>query len=641
MRKALIIQSKGVEDVLLSSVMAENLKILFPQISIHFFCAESAQPVLDNNPFIDKVISFKENRLRGLTDLSLYANRIRDEKYDLVLDAASGMKSRFLTLKSGAERRIGYDKPFFKYIYTDLVKKAESSNYYYSALNDRLRLLEPFQDKKENQKRFQPEIFYTQKDREEGREILKNAGVDFTRPTIVMGIAGDSKESTWPEEDMLELIQHVQKCYDFNILLCFSPKQKSRADVLIRELPSMEKVYSGVMWTDLKESIKILTCCDAFIGNEGEISSVARGVGLPAFNIYSPFKFPDNWGKTKSGCKNMSVHFRDIDYKAAENTSLRTLQKKSQFYYKKLPFEYVRGETDKFLQLNFGEVELPLELKIDFPKISALLITYNEERHIEKFLEEAWYADEIIVVDSESTDKTRELAVKNPKVTFITRKFNNFTDQKNFAIEKANNEWITFYDADERIPRALVNEMIEEIQKDEADTFYVYRKFYFVDKHIKFSGWHNDRAVRLFKKSKNRYGNDRLVHEQIISQGRIKYLKNRLDHYSYHSVEEYERKLAQYSHLRARELFARGLKPNLFHYLIKPWYRFVSHYFIRFGFLDGREGYIISRLLAHSVFKRYLFLNKMWENEKNRKSGTKKKKKTTNKITKNKSETIK
>ncbi len=352
------------------------------------------------------------------------------------------------------------------------------------------------------------------------------------------------------------------------------------------------------------------------IGNEGGAVNMAKAMDVPTFSIYSPHKFPADWGCFEDGFHHVSVHFQDLDKKTVDNSSVKKLFRQTHKHYKKLNYSYVRTETDKFLQNNFGKIDLPAEFRQELPKISALLITYNEERNIQKFLDEAWYADEIIIVDSESTDRTAEIAKKHPKVIFMTRKFDNFTAQKNFAIDQARNEWVTFFDADERIPKALIFEMIDEITKNQADAFFVYRRFYFMEKYIKRSGWQNDKAIRLFKKSSNRYGEGRLVHELIDSKGKVKFLQNKLDHYSYYSVEEYDRKLTQYSILRAKELFSKKLKPNVFHFWVKPWFRFVHHYILRMGILDGGEGYIISKLHAHHVFKRYLFLSKMWETEK-------------------------
>lgn len=617
MKKALIIQNKYIGDVLTSSVIAENLKQIFPEIEVHFFCYKPAVAVLENNPFIDKIISFDEKKLKKITVLNQFANKIQSENYDIVLDPYAKLQSRFITLKSKANRRISYNKPFFKYIYSDVVEKSKipSKETLCTAIDHRVSLVTPLvQEPRELA--LHPKVYLTEQEIQEGKNILEKANLDFSRKTLMIGILGSSEEKSWPVEYMTKLVSHIQNYYDFNILFNYIPSQQSTVDKIKAGLDSLDNIYLEVMGKSVREFLKILYHCDALVGNEGGAVNMAKALDIATFSIYSPHKFPVDWGCFEDGLKHVSVHFQDLDKLTVDESSEKKLFRNTRKHYKKLNYSYVRAETDKFLQNNFGAVELPKEFELQLPKISALLITYNEERNLQKFLDEAWYADEIIIVDSESTDRTAEIAKQHPKVTFITRKFDNFTAQKNFAFEQANNEWVTFFDADERIPKALVFEIIDEIKKNKADAFFVYRRFYFMDKYIKHSGWQNDKAIRLMKKSKNRYGEGRLVHELIDSKGKVAFLNNKLDHYSYYSIEEYDRKLTQYSRLRAKELFRKRLKPNIFHFWVKPWYRFVHHYIIRLGVLDGGEGYIISKLHAHSVFKRYLFLSKMWENEK-------------------------
>lgn len=620
MRKALIIQNKYIGDVLTSTLIAENLKKIDRDMAVHFFCYKPAVAVLEGNPNIDEIISFDDKSLKKISVLNRYANEIRDRKYDIVIDPYAKLQSRFITLKSRASIRISYDKPLFKNIYTDVVKKLKvpTEGACCTAIDNRVSLVSPLIED-EIELTLRPKIYLSEQEIREGKEILEAAGVNPTRRTLMIGILGSGEDKSWPIDYMAQLIAHIQKYYDFNILFNYIPSQQSTVDKIKAALPSLDKIYLDVMGKNVREFLKILVHCDALVGNEGGAVNMAKALDVPTFSIYSPHKFPIDWGCFEDGKEHASVHLQDLKKRMVDTTSVKKLYKNAHKYYKDLNFDYVRDEADQFLQKNFGMVALPEDLQTKLPKISALLITYNEERNIQKFLDEAWYADEIIIVDSESTDRTPEIAKKHPKVKFITRKFDNFTAQKNFTIEQARNEWVTFYDADERIPKALVFEMLDEIEKDRADAFFVYRRFYFMDKYIKRSGWQNDKAIRLFKKSKNRYGEGRLVHELIDCKGTVRMLDNRLDHYSYSSIEEYDRKLTQYSLLRAKELFARGLKPNAFHFWIKPWYRFVHHYIMRLGILDGGEGYIISKIHAHSVFKRYLFLQKMWENERKQK----------------------
>lgn len=616
MKKALIIQNKFIGDVLASSLIAENLKQIYPDIRVDFFCYSPALSVLENNPFVGKVIDFNQKELKKISVLNKYANLIRAEQYDLVIDPYAKLQSRFITLKSGASRRISYDKPFFKYIYTDRIEKEEisTSKAKCTAIDNRVALVLPLNLKKMKLK-LDMKIYLTDDEKEEGRKILEKAGLNFGRKTLMLGIMGSSEEKSWPIDYMANLIAHIHEYYDFNLLFNYTPDQKEVADKIMAMQPRTEKIYPNIIGKSVREFLKILYCCDGFVGNEGGAVNMSKALNLPTFSIYSPHKFPIDWGCYEDNHKHISVHLQDLDKRLINTHSVKRLLRMTPKIYRKLNFNYVRTETDKFLQKNFGTVELPEALIPKLPKISALLITYNEERNIQAFLDEAWYADEIIIVDSESMDRTAEIAKKHPKVKFIIRKFDNFTDQKNFAIDQAKNEWVTFFDADERVPKALIYEMIDEVKKDEADAFFVYRRFYFMNKYIKHSGWQNDKVIRLFKKSKNRYGEGKLVHELIDSKGVVKFLNNRLDHYSYFSIEEYDRKLTQYSMLRAKELFIKKLKPNFFHFRIKPWYRFMHHYVIRLGMFDGSEGYIISKLHAYSVFKRYLFLSKMWENE--------------------------
>jgi glycosyltransferase involved in cell wall biosynthesis len=240
-------------------------------------------------------------------------------------------------------------------------------------------------------------------------------------------------------------------------------------------------------------------------------------------------------------------------------------------------------------------------------KISALAITLNEAENIDAFVESLWFADEIIIIDSFSTDNTLDIAAKHKKVRVIQREFDNFSNQKNFAIAQAAHEWLVFFDPDEAISQALANEILEVIPKKNAVAYFVKRQFHFMGKAIKYSGTQSDWIVRVFHKDYNKY-NGNLVHEVIETKGAIAKLKNTVPHYSYTDFDSYTAKLHQYSALQAQMLFEKGKRPTLFHFLFRPWYRFWHQYIIRLGFLDGKEGFILTYISAFSVFKRYLNL---------------------------------
>lgn len=244
--------------------------------------------------------------------------------------------------------------------------------------------------------------------------------------------------------------------------------------------------------------------------------------------------------------------------------------------------------------------------------ISALLIVYNEVKHINQVIENISFVDEIIVVDSYSTDGTFEKLKSLKDVKVIQRKFTNFSDQRNFAIKQANYNWILFIDADERITPKLQTEIIETTIAPEDNVAFLFKRLYFFKKkRIRFSGFQTDTTYRLFKKGKVKYIEDKIVHEMPEIEGKSKVLKNYMLHYCFDSASHYKSKMEHYASLKALELFKKGKKPNAYHFYIRPLYKFITNYFFRLGFLDGKQGFTICYLSAYGVRFRYKKLKEL------------------------------
>ncbi len=246
-------------------------------------------------------------------------------------------------------------------------------------------------------------------------------------------------------------------------------------------------------------------------------------------------------------------------------------------------------------------------------KISALMITLNEEENIGEVLDNLSFTDEIIVVDSFSTDKTMEIIKGYPHVKSVQRKFKNYTDQKRFALSQATNDWILFLDADERITTPLEEEILQLVknEKETASAYFFLRTFMFKNKVLRFSGWQTDKNYRLFRKSKVQFAKDRIVHETLIVDGPSKTLKNRLIHYSYSDYESYKSKMVNYGKMKAKEEFRKGKRAKWHHFLWRPTYKFINHYLIRLGFLDGKKGIIICYLNALGVWSRCVAMKEL------------------------------
>lgn len=245
-------------------------------------------------------------------------------------------------------------------------------------------------------------------------------------------------------------------------------------------------------------------------------------------------------------------------------------------------------------------------------KISVLIITLNEELQIKSLLEDLDFADEIIVVDSFSIDHTISIVNSFKNVKLIQNKFENYTSQRNFALDFASHNWVLFLDADEKLTPELKAEIISEINNPKQISAYlVYRNFIFKNEKLRFSGWQTDKIFRLFDKSKCRYADEKLVHEKLIVNGEIAVLKNKITHYSYTNYKDYKAKMTNYGILKAQEKLKKGQKSSVFMMIFHPLYRFLYQYLIRLGFLDGLKGIIICYLNAYSVFIRYKELQKL------------------------------
>jgi len=243
-------------------------------------------------------------------------------------------------------------------------------------------------------------------------------------------------------------------------------------------------------------------------------------------------------------------------------------------------------------------------------KLSVIIITLNEEEFIEGAIETARFADEIIIMDSYITDKTSEL-IKNKNIIFKQNKFENFTKQLYIASQYATNDMILFIDADERIPIMLREEIQSVLKMEEPKSAYkVLFSHIFMGKRLKHGTNKNNWKLRLFNKKSCWYDETRLVHEKIIViNGEIGKLTHPIIHYTYRSWNHCINKKNHYAELQAQQLFKKGIKPNAFHFIIKPASRFVNQYFLKAGFLDGFPGFAGAFINSYYVMTRYI---KLW-----------------------------
>lgn len=241
--------------------------------------------------------------------------------------------------------------------------------------------------------------------------------------------------------------------------------------------------------------------------------------------------------------------------------------------------------------------------------VTAIIPTYNEQEHIQEAIESVRWADEILVVDSFSTDQTVAIA-KLLGAQVWQHEYENSAAQKNRAIPKASHPWVFILDADERVSPQLKNEIQNLIQSDTLshDAYWIPRQNDFMGKRIRYSGWQNDRVIRLFRRDLCRYQTKR-VHAEVVCKGSVGELTNPLLHNTYKGIDHYISKLNRYAAWQAEDWHNKGKKTGLIQWICKPGFRFFKHYFIKKGFLDGIPGFVISVLQAYAVWMRYV---KLW-----------------------------
>ncbi len=251
-------------------------------------------------------------------------------------------------------------------------------------------------------------------------------------------------------------------------------------------------------------------------------------------------------------------------------------------------------------------------------KISSVILAKNEERNIARCINSQLECiDEIIVlIDEASNDKTLEIVKSFPDVKYEIVKWQGYAKTKQYGVNKAENDWIFWIDADEVITKELCRELIGFKKTAHTEQAYkVARKAYFLGKWIKHSGWYPGYVTRLFNKHKV-YFNSNEVHEGLIVDGSTGKLKNDLEHYTDPDIKHYFEKFNRYTTLAAKELFAQGKNASLNDLLFRPFFIFIKMYFIKKGFLDGLHGFILAVFSSLYVFTKYA---KLWEIAKNKK----------------------
>ncbi len=242
--------------------------------------------------------------------------------------------------------------------------------------------------------------------------------------------------------------------------------------------------------------------------------------------------------------------------------------------------------------------------------VSACVVTYNEENNIRRCLGSLSWVDEIVVVDSFSTDRTTKIAREFTDRIFY-REWKGQIDQKSFALDCTRGEWVLLLDADECMSPALVEEAKRELTggRERWDGFYFPRCVYYLGRWIRHGEWYPDYKLRLFRKGRGRIEGVE-PHDKVILNGRAKYLKNDLWHFTYEDIAHQISTMNDFSGISAVAMRGQGRHFHLYQVLLRPIATFLRGYILKGGFIDGTAGLIIAFVSSFGVFLKYA---KLWE----------------------------
>jgi len=309
--KIAVIQPKMIGDVLITSVIFEKLKQKFPNAELHFIVNKNTIPVLENNPFIDKIIILDPSTEKGFSGFLNQMNRIRSEKYDIIIDSYSKLKTALLCKFSGAEKTISFNKKYSNFFYTNtIIRTKYSISTATKAVEHRLQLLQPlgidFQV-------IKPKLYLENSEIEAAINTLKQKNIDLKKPIIMISAIGSSESKTYPLQYMAEVIDSIAYNKSVQLLFNYIPNQKKIALELFHlcKLETQEKIFFEVYAKSLREFMALTSQCSALIGNEGGAINIAKALNIPTFTIFSPFILKNDWNMFENETTNISVHLSD------------------------------------------------------------------------------------------------------------------------------------------------------------------------------------------------------------------------------------------------------------------------------------------------------------------------------------------
>jgi heptosyltransferase-2 len=351
MKKILIIQNKRIGDVLISSVIANNIKKIFPESHIDFMAYDFTTGVIENNPNIDNIIPINEKELKKIPNLIKMIRKVRKEKYDIIFDPYSKLQSRLICYFSKAKYRIGNKRKhkklplrFYSHPINLLDEKTQVCG---KAIEDRINLITsvfPLENPD-----FEPKI--TLKEEEKIYPKLDT----YKHPVLMLGILGSTPQKSMPYEYIAEIVDYLAANYKVHILFNYAPHQKEEAQKIYTLCKHKESIILDIYEDSIRGFVRLMYACDIMVANEGGIVHIAKALNKPTFTIFSPYVNKDHWASFEDGKQHESIHLLEEKpdlFNTFTFEERKKIEENPHDLYKKLTPEMIIPKLEKFLALH-------------------------------------------------------------------------------------------------------------------------------------------------------------------------------------------------------------------------------------------------------------------------------------------------
>ncbi len=347
--KYLIIQQKMIGDVLTSSILCEAIKQKNQLAEVHFLVNQHTIPVIEHNPFIDKLVVITKEIETSPIKLFQFLQHIKKENYDVVIDVYSKPISVLIGKFSKAQLKIGYKKWYSQLVYDELYTyKAKADTNAGLAIENRMNLLQSLD--KTYAKELKPKIYLTEEEITSAKKSLQQENL-LDKPLLMVGVLGSSEEKSYPLPYLAKVLDTIVETTEAELLFNYIPKQLQIVEKLVNlcSPETQQRIHLSIYGKSLREFMALTSVCKAFIGNEGGAVNMAKALKVPTFSIFAPFTKRAAWALYENH-KNVSVHLEDYQPETYEKFSLKEIREKASTYYESIKPKYFTEKLKNYLK---------------------------------------------------------------------------------------------------------------------------------------------------------------------------------------------------------------------------------------------------------------------------------------------------